>query len=67
MDGQLLSQKNTHDLLSNIFARSEARASAYAYIEALIDDSARKTSWQMSEAAGFHTPYRFQHFLGRAV
>jgi SRSO17 transposase len=67
MDGQLLSQKNTHDLLSNIFARSEARESAYAYIEALIGDSARKTSWQMSEAAGFHTPYRFQHLLGRAV
>ncbi len=51
----------------NVFTRSDACASAHAYIEALIGDSARKTSWQMSEAAGFCTPYGFQHLLGRAV
>lgn len=67
MDGQLVAQRNTHDLLSDVFARSVARASAHTYIEALIGDSTRKTSWPMSEAAGFQNPYRFQHLLGRAV
>jgi SRSO17 transposase len=27
----------------------------------------RKNSWQLAEAAGFDTPYRFQHLLGRAA
>lgn len=67
MDGQLLAKKNTHDFLQSVFTRCDARANAQAYIEGLIGDSARKTSWQMSESAGFQTPYRFQHLLSRAV
>ena len=27
----------------------------------------RKNSWQLAEAAGFDTPYRFQHLLGRGA
>jgi SRSO17 transposase len=67
MDGRLFALRNTHELLDNVFSRSDARETAQAYIEALIGDSARKTCWQMSEAAGYQSPYRFQHLLGRAA
>lgn len=67
MDGKLAAAKNTHDILQGVFARSDASATAHAYIEALIGNSSRKTCWQMSESAGYENPYRFQHLLGRSV
>lgn len=48
-------------------ANEAARASAAAYLEALLGGAARKNGWQLAEAAGLATPYRFQHLLGRAV
>lgn len=67
MDGRLFALRNTQDILDDVFPRSDARDTAEAYIEALIGNSARKTCWQMSEAAGHQSPYRFQHLLGRAA
>ena len=48
-------------------ANEAARASAAAYLEALLGGATRKNGWQLAEAAGLATPYRFQHLLGRAV
>lgn len=48
-------------------ANDQARASAAAYLEALLGGATRKNGWQLAEAAGLSTPYRFQHLLGRAV
>jgi len=47
------------------FANPSARASAGAYLESLLSSVERKNSWQLAEAAGLDTPYRFQHLLGR--
>ena len=48
-------------------ANEAGRASATAYLEALLGGATRKNGWQLAEAAGLATPYRFQHLLGRAV
>jgi SRSO17 transposase len=52
--------------LGRHFANPAARASAGAYLQSLLSSVERKNSWQLAEAAGFETPYRFQHLLGRA-
>ena len=49
------------------FANPSARASAGAYLQSLLSSVERKNSWQLAEAAGFETPYRFQHLLGRGA
>ena len=49
------------------FANPAARASAGAYLQGLLSSVERKNSWQLAEAAGFDTPYRFQHLLGRGA
>ena len=49
------------------FANPSARATAGAYLRSLLSTAERKNSWQLAEAAGFETPYRFQHLLGRGA
>ena len=49
-----------------LFARSEARSRASAYLAGLLSPAERKNSWQLAEIAGDTTPYGFQHLLGRA-
>jgi SRSO17 transposase len=49
-----------------LFARSEARARAIAYLAGLVSSVERKNSWQLAEITGDTTPYAFQHLLGRA-
>src|SRR5690349_11428157 len=49
-----------------VFARSEARARAMAYLAGLLSPAERKNSWQLAEITGATTPYGFQHLLGRA-
>ena len=53
--------------LGQHFANPSARASAAAYLQSLLSGVERKNSWQLAEAAGFDTPYRFQHLLGRGA
>jgi SRSO17 transposase len=52
--------------LAPLFARSEPRGHAAAYLRALLGDAERKNSWQAAEYAGLDEPYAFQHLLGRA-
>jgi len=52
--------------LGPLFARSEPRRHAAAYLRALLGDCERKNSWQAAEYAGLGEPYAFQHLLGRA-
>jgi SRSO17 transposase len=52
--------------LGPLFARSEPRRHAAAYLRALLGDAERKNSWQAAEYAGLGAPYAFQHLLGRA-
>jgi SRSO17 transposase len=49
-----------------VFARSEARTRAMAYLAGLLRPAERKNSWQLAESSGDQTPYGFQHLLGRA-
>src|SRR5215212_8312326 len=49
-----------------VFARSDARARAMAYLAGLLSPAARKNSWQLAEISGHSNPYGFQHLLGRA-
>ena len=49
-----------------LFARSEARERALAYIAGLLSPAERKKSWQLAEISGASNPYGFQHLLGRA-
>src|SRR5919202_1621853 len=49
-----------------VFARSEARTRALAYLAGLLSPAERKNSWQVAEITGAATPYGFQHLLGRA-
>ena len=49
------------------FANPAARASAGAYLQSLLSRVERKNTWQLAEVAGFETPYRFQHLLGRGA
>lgn len=53
--------------LGKHFANPAARASAGAYLQSLLSSVERKNSWQLAEVAGFGTPYRFQHLLGRGA
>ena len=52
--------------IGSLFARSEARERALAYIAGLLSAAERKTSWQLAEISGDPNPYAFQHLLGRA-
>ncbi len=49
------------------FANPAARTTAGAYLQSLLSSVERKNSWQLAEVAGFDTPYRFQHLLGRGA
>ena len=53
--------------LGRHFANPAARATAGAYLQSLLSSVERKNSWQLAEVAGFDTPYRFQHLLGRGA
>lgn len=57
----------TTQRLGGYFANPAARATAGAYLQSLLGTVERKNSWQLAEAAGFDTPYRFQHLLGRGA
>jgi SRSO17 transposase len=52
--------------IGSLFARSEARTRAIAYLAGLLSPIERKNSWQLAEITGDSTPYGFQHLLGRA-
>lgn len=52
--------------IGSVFARSEARTRAMAYLAGLLSPAERKNSWQLAEITGDSTPYGFQHLLGRA-
>ena len=52
--------------IGSLFARSETRTRAMAYLTGLLSPAERKNSWQLAEIAGDSTPYGFQHLLGRA-
>ena len=43
-----------------VFARSEARTRAMAYLAGLLSPAERKNSWQLAEFSGDQTPYGFQ-------
>jgi SRSO17 transposase len=49
-----------------VFARSETRTRAMAYLAGLLSPVERKNSWQLAEISGDLNPYGFQHLLGRA-
>jgi SRSO17 transposase len=49
-----------------LFARSDARERATAYLAGLLSSAERKNSWQLAEITGAPNPYGFQHLLGRA-
>jgi SRSO17 transposase len=49
-----------------VFARSETRGRAMAYLAGLLSPAERKNSWQLAESSGDRNPYGFQHLLGRA-
>ena len=59
--------KEMTDRLGKHFANPAARATAGAYLQRLLSSVERKNSWQLAEAAGLDTPYRFQHLLGRGA
>ena len=59
--------EETSRRLGQHFANPAARQSAAAYLQSLLSGVERKNSWQLAEAAGFATPYRFQHLLGRGA
>ena len=52
--------------IGTVFARSEMRTRAMAYLAGLLRPAERKNSWQLAEISGDQTPYGFQHLLGRA-
>jgi SRSO17 transposase len=49
-----------------VFARSETRTRAMAYLAGLLSPAERKNGWQLAEISGDQTPYGFQHLLSRA-
>ncbi len=49
-----------------VFARSETRQRAQAYLRALLSPVERKNGWQLAEEAGEATPYAMQYLLDRA-
>jgi SRSO17 transposase len=52
--------------IAPVFARSDARVRAMAYLAGLLSGAERKNSWQLAEQSGASNPYGFQHLLGRA-
>src|SRR6266516_869871 len=52
--------------IGSVFARSDARTRAMAYLSGLLSPAERKNSWQLAEISGAPNPYGFQHLLGRA-
>ena len=52
--------------IGSLFARSDARTRAMAYLAGLLSPAERKNSWQLAEISGDPNPYGFQHLLGRA-
>ena len=56
--------EETTKRLGGHFANAAASESAAAYLQSLLSNVERRNSWQLAEAAGFETPYRFQHLLG---
>jgi SRSO17 transposase len=52
--------------IAPVFARSDARERAMAYLAGLLSPAERKNSWQLAEISGDPNPYGFQHLLGRA-
>jgi SRSO17 transposase len=52
--------------IAPVFARSETRTRAMAYLAGLLSPAERKNSWQLAEISGDDTPYGLQHLLGRA-
>ena len=59
--------KEASGRLGKHFANPAARQTAAAYLQSLLSSVERKNSWQLAEAAGLDTPYRFQHLLGRGA
>ena len=57
----------TTQRLRQHFANPAARATAGSYLQSLLSGVERKNSWQLAEAAGLDTPYRFKHLLGRGA
>ena len=49
-----------------VFARSETRERAQAYLRGLLSPTERKNGWQLAEEAGEATPYAMQYLLDRA-
>ncbi len=49
-----------------VFARSETRERAQAYLRGLLSPIERKNGWQLAEEAGEATPYAMQYLLDRA-
>lgn len=49
-----------------VFAHSETRTRAMAYLAGLLSPAERKNSWQLAEISGDENPYGLQHLLGRA-
>lgn len=45
------------------FCRPETRASAEAFVRALLSRAERKNAWGLAEEAGRYNPYAFQHLL----
>jgi len=52
--------------IGGVFARSEVRQTAGAFIDGLLSGVERKTGWLMAEQAGLDRPYRMQSLLGRS-
>lgn len=52
--------------IAPVFARSDSRERAMAYLAGLLSGAERKNSWQLAELCGHANPYAFQHLLGRA-
>lgn len=53
--------------IGSLFARSEARDRAMAYLGGLLSPAERKNGWQLAEINGDLNPYGVQHLLGRAA
>src|SRR5713101_8681894 len=52
--------------IGSVFARSETRERAQAYLRGLLSPVERKNGWQLAEEAGEATPYAMQYLLDRA-
>lgn len=46
--------------------RAELRATAAAFVDALLSGVSRKTGWLVAEQADLERPYRMQSLLGRS-